>query len=296
MDFAAQARTFTSTDDCFTLRGDFKIPCAGFGTWKVFDKDNGAAVISEAIKAGWRHFDAAALYQSEKSVGEAILLSGLPRSDFFITSKVWKDDLSREGAMCSLKQTLTVLKTDYLDLLLIHWPRSSRKDEHWQEKLAETWQYFIEVKQAGLVRAIGTANFLPHHFAALHTEEPIINQIEFHVGYTQKEAVEYCRAHDILVEAWASLGRSALLSTPQVQETAAQVGVTPAQLCLRYCLQQGILPIVKSADPGRMRANRELFNFSLSDEVIAKLDAVPDKTAWSGEHPDLAIPGEDVAF
>ncbi|MBO8416737.1 MAG: aldo/keto reductase [Proteobacteria bacterium] len=295
MDFAAQARSFTSTDDCYTLRGDFKIPCVGFGTWKVFDHEQGSEVIAEAIKAGWRHFDTAALYKSEKSVGQAVKSSGLPRSAFFITSKVWKDSLSREGAQRSLKQTLSDLQTDYLDLLLIHWPRRDDKDELWQERLAETWQYFIEAKKAGLVRAIGTANFLPHHFAALHTEMPVINQIEFHVGYTQKEAVDYCRAHDILVEAWAPLGRSALLSHPVVQKVAAQAGVSPAQLCLRYCLQQGLLPLVKSADPQRMRSNRRLFDFTLTDAQLAELNALPDKTAWSGEHPDLAIPAVSVS-
>lgn len=161
------------------------------------------------------------------------------------------------------------------------------------EVLAETWQCFIDLKRDGLVKSIGTANFLPHHFKALHTEEPVINQIEFHPGYLQPEAVAWCRERDILVEAWAPLGRGALLQELQIKKLAAARQVSPAQLCLKFCLNHGTLPLVKSADAARMRLNLQCFAFRLSDEDMSLLSNLPDKTAWSGEHPDLAIPGDD---
>lgn len=293
MNYAAAGSGFGSAADCYVLRDGSRIPCLGFGTWQVFDDAGGSDVIREAVAAGYRHFDAAAFYHSEKSVGTAVRESGLPRSDFFITSKVWKDNLGRAGTLASVKQTLRDLRTDYLDLLLIHWPRASHREEHWMEVLAETWQCFIDLKRDGLVKSIGTANFLPHHFKALHTEEPVINQIEFHPGYLQPEAVAWCRERDILVEAWAPLGRGALLQELQIKKLAAARQVSPAQLCLKFCLNQGTLPLVKSADAARMRLNLQCFAFRLSDEDMSLLSNLPDKTAWSGEHPDLAIPGDD---
>lgn len=287
MDYVKSGSSFIRATDCYVLKDGNSIPCLGFGTWMVCDDAGGSDIIREAITAGYRHFDAAALYHSEKSVGEAVCSSNLPRSDFFITSKVWKSNLSRIGTTASVKQTLRDLRTDYLDLLLIHWPRASRLDIHWAEKLAETWQCFIDLKRAGLVKSIGTANFLPHHFQALHTEEPVINQIEFHPGYLQQEAVAWCRAHDILVEAWAPLGRGALLQERLIQELAEARQVDPAQVCLKFCLNQGTLPLVKSADASRMRLNLQCFACPLTQEDMQQLSALPDKTAWSGEHPDF---------
>ena len=289
MDFIVQSSSLNSADDVFTLLDGNTIPCIGFGTWKVFDDAQGSDIIQEAIVVGYRHFDAAAFYHSEKSIGTAIKASGLPRTDFFITSKVWKDDLSPRAARASLEHSLSDLQTDYVDLLLIHWPKASSADANWQDKLAETWNAFQDFKREGKVKSIGVANFLPHHFAALSGEKPVIDQIEFHVGYLQAEACAYCRREGILVEGWAALGRAALLNHPKVCELASKNGVTTAQLCLRFCLQEGVLPLVKSAHGARMRANRELFNFSLSNEDMATLRALP-QIAWSGEHPDTAIP------
>lgn len=289
MDFLEQSSHFKSADDCYELADGVKIPCLGFGTWKVFDEDGGAAVIKEAISAGYRHFDAAAFYRSEKSVGQAVKESGIPRDQFFITSKIWKDDLTPELARKSLQRTLDDLKTDYVDLLLIHWPRSSRRDMNWQEKLTELWGEFQQFKQQGLVREIGTANFLPHHFACLKGERPAVNQIEFHIGYEQPEALQYCREHGILVEGWAALGRAELLTHFQIKAIAMAHGITPAQLCLKFCLQKGVLPLVKSADAQRMRSNRDLFSFTLTANEMHVLSSL-GQIAWSGEHPDTAIP------
>lgn len=277
--------------ETFTLSDGFAIPQIGFGTWQIFDAKGGAATVGEAIKAGYRHIDTASLYGSEGSVGDAWRASGLPRSEFFITSKIWKDDLSTDRARASLEKSLELIRTDYLDLLLIHWPRRNPQDDRWQEKLAETWQAMIEFRAQGLVKSIGVANFLPHHFAALQSDVlPCCDQIEYHVGYRQQEAVDYCQARGIQVVAWASIGKAALLSLPLVEELARKYGRTPAQICLRFCLDQGILPLVKSASPARMRENLDCFGFHLDPEDIERLRGVADRTAWSGEHPDDHIP------
>ncbi len=152
-----------------------------------------------------------------------------------------------------------------------------------------TWNAFQDFKHEGLVKSIGVANFLPHHFAALEGEVPVIDQIEYHIGYLQEEAFAYCKEHDILVEGWAALGRAELLQSATVQTMAATYQVNPAQLCLRFCLQQGVLPLVKSADEQRMRLNRDVFSFTITAADMEKLKSV-GQVAWSGEHPDKAIP------
>lgn len=292
---SAIRRIPTSPDDRYMLSDGNSIPCIGYGTWRVKDREDGARVCEEAVRAGYRHFDTAYLYGSEGSVGEAVRTSGLARSDFFVTTKVWKDDLSAEGARRELGVSLERLGLDYVDLLLIHWPRRSAEDLNWQRAITETWNAFQEFKAEGLVKSIGVANFLPHHFAALEGEVPVVNQIEVHPGYLQEEVIRYCRERGILVEAWAPLGQSRLMSNDTVRAIAEKHGVTPARVCLRFSLELGLLPIVKSANPERMRANRDVFNFALDDEDRAALFGLPEKTGWSGEHPDDAIPMPDFS-
>ena len=286
---------FADADGCYPLLDGNRIPAIGFGTWRVKDREDGAAVCAEAIRAGYRHFDTAYLYGSEESVGDAIRASGIDRSEFFVTTKVWKDDLSAEGARLELETSLSRLGMDYVDLLLIHWPRRDSEDPEWRERLTETWNAFQQFKREGLVKSIGVANFLPHHFEALEGEVPVVNQIEVHPGYLQKEAVRYCRERGILVEAWAPLGQNRLMTNPVVESIAEKHHVSPAQVCLRFSLELGLLPLPKSANPDRMRQNRELFGFSLDEDDRAELMGLPEKTGWSGEHPDDAIPMPDLS-
>ena len=286
---------FADADGCYELLDGNRIPAIGFGTWRVKDREDGAAVCAEAIRAGYRHFDTAYLYGSEESVGDAIRASGIDRSEFFVTTKVWKDDLSAEGARLELETSLSRLGMDYVDLLLIHWPRRDSEDPEWRERLTETWNAFQQFKREGLVKSIGVANFLPHHFEALDGEVPVVNQIEVHPGYLQEEAVRYCRERGFLVEAWAPLGQNRLMTNPVVESIADKHHVSPAQVCLRFSLELGLLPLPKSANPDRMRQNRELFGFSLDEDDRAELMGLPEKTGWSGEHPDDAIPMPDLS-
>ncbi len=287
MDFITAAQSFTSPNDTFTLLDGNQIPCLGFGTWRVRDEENGAAIISEAIKAGYRHFDTAAVYGSESSVGEAIAASGLPRSDFFVTTKIGKTGLNAAGARASTENSLRLLNSDYVDLLLIHWPRADADDRDWQAHLIKTWETVRALKKEGKARSIGVSNFLPHHLKVLGDEElPAVDQLEFHIGYLQPEAYDYCKKRGILVEAWAPLGRMLTLQNPTVTAMAAKYGISAARLCLAFNLSQGVLSIPKSADPLRMRENLKCFDLKLDPEDISGLKAIDDEALWSGLHPD----------
>ncbi len=287
MDFVSAAQNFTSQNDAFTLSDGNQIPCLGFGTWRVKDSDNGAAIISEAIRAGYRHFDTAAFYGSEGSVGDGIASSGLSRADFFVTTKIWKSNLNAAGARASVENSLRLLKSDYVDLLLIHWPRASAEDRDWQAHLIETWDTVRALKKEGKARSIGVSNFLPHHLKVLGDEElPAVDQLEFHIGYLQSEACEYCKKQGILVEAWSPLGKMRTLQNPTVTAMAEKYGISTARLCLAFNLTQGVLSIPKSADPERMRDNLNCFGIKLAPEDISALKAIDDPALWSGEHPD----------
>ena len=281
-------KNFHST---FSLLDERTIPCVGFGTYKVDPDEDGVSTLALAIQMGYRHFDTASLYGTENVLGEAIKESGVDRKEFFITTKVWKDDLEPEKIRASVEKSLQNLGMDYVDLLLIHWPRVDENDEKWEEKLAKAWETFIELKKECKTKSIGVSNFLPQHFDAIRgMETPVVDQIEFHVGYMQTGAVDYCHRHNIVVEAWAPLGRGKLVENEDVVKIAKKYNVSTAQVLLKFCLQHDVLPIAKSSNYSRMKANMELFDFELEDEDLNALRAVPDKTGWSGEHPDLAIP------
>ena len=281
-------KNFHST---FSLLDERTIPCVGFGTYKVDPDEDGVSTLALAIQMGYRHFDTASLYGTENVLGEAIKESGVDRKEFFITTKVWKDDLEPEKIRASVEKSLQNLGMDYVDLLLIHWPRVDENDEKWEEKLAKAWETFIELKKEGKTKSIGVSNFLPQHFDAIRgMETPVVDQTEFHVGYMQTGAVDYCHRHNIVVEAWAPLGRGKEVENEDVVKIAKKYNVSTAQVLLKFCLQHDVLPIAKSSNYSRMKANMELFDFELEDEDLNALRAVPDKTGWSGEHPDLAIP------
>lgn len=187
------------------LRNGVEMPEVGFGTWKAGETD-GFAVLSEAIRAGYRHIDTASAYHTEEAVGRAVAASGVDRSEFFITTKAWKDQLGYDRTLAAFDASCQALGMDYLDLYLIHWPRPDAACEEWKELDRGSWRAMEELYRAGRVRAIGVSNFLPHHLENLLevcTVPPMVDQIEFHPGYVQWETVEFCRASQILVEAWS---------------------------------------------------------------------------------------------
>lgn len=269
-----------SVQSKFTLANGVKIPCVGYGTWKI-KAEEGKGPIAYALQVGYRHIDTAAFYQNEELVGAAIRESNIPRSEIFVTSKVWPDDFGREATKAAFARTLKRLGFDYLDLYLLHWPEPSAKRNR------EAWDALVELYEAKKIRAIGVSNFMPEHFAALAGSkvQPMVNQIEYHPGFAWKEAMAYCAKNNILVEAWRPLGQGHLLDDPLLSKIAAKYKKTVAQVCLKYCLQQNTLPLPKSVTPQRIVENTQLFDFALTPEEISAIAKMP-QAGWSGEVPD----------
>lgn len=277
--------------DCYNLSNGMKIPCMGFGTYNAKGGDN-FKIISTAIEAGYRYFDTASLYQTERALGNAVKASGISRNEFFIASKLWFDEMGYKAAKEACKNTLKRLETNYLDLYLIHWPKRSEKDNNWKELQKETWTALEELYAEGMVKGIGLSNFLPHHIdniLSFANIKPVADQLEIHPGYTQEAAVSYCKRHDIQVQAWSPLGRGALLDNPVILSFAEKYGVTASQICLRFCIQKNIIPLVKASSMERMLENKDIFGFEISSEDMHIIECMP-QTGWSGEHPDFAIP------
>lgn len=281
---------FEKISDCVTLANGVKMPCVGFGTWQTPDGEVAVNSVRTAIEAGYRHIDTAAGYDNEIGVGEGVRTSGVAREDIFVTTKHWIVDRGYEKTIAACEKSLLNLGMDYMDLYLIHWPAVAKATPNWEEVNADTWRGFEKLYQDGKIRAIGVSNFLPAHLESLKkhcTVLPMVNQIEFHPGYTQPEAVAYCKENGIAVQAWSPLGSGAVLKDPLLAEIAAKYGKSVAQLCIRFALQQDIVPLPKSVTPERIIANADVFDFVISDEDMARITAMPI-TGYSGFYPEDA--------
>ncbi len=275
--------------DTFRLYNGYQIPCVGFGTWQAPDGDTAVSAVKAAVESGYRHIDTAAVYGNEASIGRALKNTGISRTELFITSKLWNSERGYHKTMAAFEKTMADLQLDYLDLYLIHWPAAEHRFSDWETLNKETWRAMTELYKAGRIRAIGVSNFLPHHLAALMQAEvtPMVDQIEYHPGQMQAETVKFCRENNILVQAWSPLGTGRMLSNLQLQEIAQKYGKSAAQLCIRWCLQNDVLPLPKSVTPSRIAENAEVFDFVISDEDMSVINAMP-YFGGSGLHPDKA--------
>lgn len=267
----------TSLTSDLKLSNGVTVPGLGYGTYQTPPEDAYRAV-TDALAVGYRYIDTAARYGNESGVGQAVKDSGLKREEVFITSKLWNTERGYDKTMAAFEKTLAELGTDYLDLYLIHWPANEK--QFGQEAAAlnlDTWRAFEDLYKAGKIKAIGVSNFMPNHLEALLAQaeiKPMVNQIEVHPGWPQTEAIRYCQRNDILVEAWAPLGEAAALSNPVLAKIAAKYDHTPAQVCLRWEIQQGILPLPKSVHKERMAENTKLFDFELTEDEMDIIGAL----------------------
>ncbi len=266
-----------------TLSDGTKIPSLGFGTYHCEE-----AVIRTALDAGYRYLDTASYYGNEEEVGRAVRSSGLPREQVFLATKVWKTEMGFRSTQQAIDDSLRRLGTDYIDLYLIHWPRPDLEHGSWREIDLECWRAMEQAHRAGKLRSLGVSNFLPHHlYSLLELAEvkPVVDQLEFHPGYPQKAAVDFCQVNGIQVQAWSPLGRLRLMEEPVLQEMARRYDRSVPQICLRFALDCGVQPLPKSSDPVRMAENRNVFDFALSDGDRYELLSLP-QLGWSGHHPD----------
>jgi diketogulonate reductase-like aldo/keto reductase len=274
-----------------TLSNGLEIPLIGFGTAQAAEGEVAVRAVREAIAQGYRLIDTASIYGNEISVGRAIRESGVPREELFVTTKLWNDDHGYESTLRAFEASLRRLGLDYLDLYLIHWPNPAKfRAEGYEQRNADSWRAMEELYAAGKIRAIGVSNFQPRHLAALlktATVKPMVNQIRLHPGYLQAAAVADAEARGILLEAYSPLGMGQLMSAPKLKSLADKYGRTVAQICLRWSLQKGFLPLPKSVTAARIKENAALFDFEIAPDDMDYLTGI-ENPAGPGLDPDQA--------
>lgn len=265
----------------FLLADGKSIPKLGLGTWEIADEAV-ADVVKSAIELGYRHIDTAQAYGNERGVGEGIRKSGVPREALFITTKVEAEIKNYDDALASIKHSLKIMELDYLDLILIHspqpWADFRTNKTYFEENLA-VWRALEEAQNEGLVRSIGVSNFKVsdlEHLIAHSKSKPVINQFLAHITNTPHDVIDYCQSNDILIEAYSPIAHGQILNHPDIQTIAEKYNVSVPQLCIKYCLALGLLPLPKSSNPAHIEANAQLdFNLSPEDlEQLKKMDTI----------------------
>ncbi|QOR72511.1 aldo/keto reductase [Ruania alkalisoli] len=252
------------------LAGGTSIPQFGLGVFQV-ESGGTQQVVEQALEIGYRHIDTAAAYVNEEGVGAAIQATGIPREEVFVTSKLRNGDQGYESALTAYADTCRRLGLDRLDLYLIHWPNPAAG--LWQD----SWRALAHLAAEGEVAAVGVSNFMTEHLtelADLSERTPAVNQIELHPTYQQRELADFCRSRGIAVEAYSPLGQAGDLDHPEVTALAQRLGVTAAQVILRWHLDRGHVVIPKTVNPERMRTNADLDHVALTDEDLAVIDGL----------------------
>lgn len=259
------------------LANGVDIPWLGLGTYKGLGEEVERAV-RDALALGYRCVDTASVYGNEEDIGRA--LADVPRDEVFVITKVWNSEQGYDETLRAFEASCARLGLERLDLYLVHWPVQGR--------FAESWRALERLYREGRTRAVGVSNFLVHHLETLaETSElaPHVNQVEFHPHLLQPELLEYCRARDIRLQAWSPLMRGGVADIPCLREIAARHGKTEAQVVLRWDLEHGVLTIPKTVRRERLVENAGIFDFSLSPEEVARIDAL-DRGQRYGPHPD----------
>ncbi|WP_447950002.1 aldo/keto reductase [Microbacterium aurum] len=266
-----------------TLNDGHTIPQLGFGVFKV-DPAETERIVADALEAGYRHIDTAAIYGNEEGVGRALAASGIPRDELFITTKLWNDRQGENEPLAAIDESLEKLGLEAVDLYLVHWPAPARGT------YINAWEKLVQIRDAGKARSIGVSNHLPRHLdeiIAATGVTPAVDQIELHPAYQQRDVTQYAADHGILIEAWGPLGQGKypLFEEQPIAAAAAAHGKTPAQVVLRWHLQQGYIVFPKSTSSARIRENLDVFDFELTADEQAAITAL-ERGGRVSAHPD----------
>ncbi|KXH79313.1 aldo/keto reductase [Sporosarcina sp. HYO08] len=270
-------KRFTETK---TLVNGVEMPKLGLGVYKMTNPAETIEAITYAIQAGYRAIDTAQLYYNETETGEAVRLSGVPREELFITSKVWNSDQGYDETLRAFEQSLEKLGLDYLDLYLTHWPV--------EEKFVDTYRAIERLYEEKLLRATGVSNHHAHHLEKIFATanvQPMVNQIEVHPRLTQEPLRKFCKEHEIAVTAWSPLARGRLLPEPSIKHISKKYNKTPAQIIIRWHLQNELIVIPKSVTPERIQSNIEVADFELTLSEMKTIDAL-NLNERTGQNPD----------
>ena len=264
-----------------TLNNGQQIPQLGLGVYKL-ETDIAEGLIHQAIEAGYRRIDTASFYGNEAEVGAGVRTSGLAREELFVTTKIWNEDQGYDRTLAAIDESLSRLDIDYIDMLLIHWPKPE------QDLYLETWLAFEKALAAGKLRGIGVSNFQPHHLERLLAAGgtvPALNQVELHPGLQQVQVRAFNTKHGIATEAWSPLARGRFDENEQVLSIAQKHGKSPAQVIIRWHIELGNLVIPKTATASRLRENISVFDFKLDSEDLNKIASL-DSGLRTGPNPD----------
>lgn len=258
------------------------IPRVGFGTWQLHSKEAREAV-ANALQAGYRLIDTARIYRNERGVGKAIAQSEVPRNEIFITTKLWNFNQGYKSAHRAFNASLKRLGMDYVDLYLIHWPVTDKRQD--------SWRALEEIHQSGRAKAIGVSNYTVRHLRELLASSgvvPVVSQVEFHpfLYKEQIELLEFCKKHNIIVEAYSPLAHGHNLDNPVLTAIAKKYDKSVPQVMLRWAIQHGTVPIPKSTSPERIKQNIEIFDFELMGNEITQINNLSNglRTCWNPEN------------
>ncbi len=276
-----------SLTDAVEIAPGIRMPRLGLGTFRARVGDEVENEVAWGLELGYRGIDTASMYGNEEGVGRAIAASGIPRHDLFVATKVWNDEQGYDGTMAACERSLDRLGLEYVDLYLIHWPQP--------RETRETWRAMQKLRSERLVRAIGVCNFLlPHleELMAFADIPPAVDQVEHHPRLQQPELRDFCASNGVTMQAWAPIMRGAVSQIPEITGIAAVHGKTPAQVTLRWILQHGVTTIPKSVHRERIAENADVYDFDLSDDEMATIDAL-DRGERLGRDPDKIASGVD---